>query len=152
MHCQLIYGILPVAKHPLGPFPAGQSFLTHQHPHALSRRCPIATHPSKCVAAPFNRPYVFAKHVTQAIDPYYATLLESRGRGYAVTSPVDLGGGGSVWAAWFQMRDEEDIASTPLISFLADISPDLLPDALARQRGPMYVVLFVPVPPFLSVH
>jgi Thioesterase-like superfamily len=146
LHCQLIYGILSVAKHPFGPFPSGPSYLTHQHPHALSRRCPIATHPSKCIAAPFKRPYAFAKHILQAVDPYYATLLESRGHGYAVTNPVDLGGGGSVWAAWFQMKDAEDIASTPLVAFLADISPDLLPEFLLKQRGPMYVVLLSVMP------
>jgi hypothetical protein len=46
-----------------------------------------------------------------------------------------------VWAAWFQMKDMEDVASTPLVAFLADISPDLLPEVLLKQRGPMYVTL-----------
>ncbi|KIM23766.1 hypothetical protein M408DRAFT_332141 [Serendipita vermifera MAFF 305830] len=139
IHCQLIYGILPVAKHPFGPFPASSNYLTLAHPSAMSRRCPLATHPSKCIATSFKRPYTFAKHLYQAIDPYYATMLESQGHGYVSTNPVDLGGGGSVWAAWFQMKNEEDVSSTPLAAFLADVSPELLPEVLAKQRGPMWV-------------
>lgn len=126
-----------MARHPYGPFKADPSYLPYGHPSALSRRCPISTHPSKCIPTPFTRPYTFARHLIQAVDPYYMTILESRGYGYAVTNPADLGGGGSVWGAWLQMKDREDVASTPLMAFLADVSPELLPELLVRQRGPM---------------
>ncbi|KIM23765.1 hypothetical protein M408DRAFT_11350 [Serendipita vermifera MAFF 305830] len=138
IHCQLIYGTLNVAKHPFGPFPASSNYLTLAHPSAMSRRCPLVTHPSKCTISPFkHRPYTFAKHLAQAIDPYYATTLESQTHGHASTNPMDLGGGGSVWGAWFQMKNEEDISSTPLAAFLADVSPEFIPKG--SKQSPVWL-------------
>jgi hypothetical protein len=128
-----------VAKHPFGAFPSSQGFLTLAHPHALSRRCPLVTHPSKCTVAPFRRPYTFGKHIIQALDPYYTALLERRGAGYSAPNLVDLGGGGSTWGAWYQLLDKGDVITPHMLPFLADVVPELLPDSLAMstERVPM---------------
>ncbi|KAG8772591.1 hypothetical protein FRC15_002630, partial [Serendipita sp. 397] len=53
---------------------------------------------------------------------------------------VDLGGSGFVWGAWYEMVDEEEVLSYSLVSFLADVSPLLLPDSLASKREAPYWV------------
>lgn len=141
-HCQLLYGKLSVAKHPYGSFPATRNQLTLAHPSGLSRRCPISIHPSKCSTTPFERPYTFKKHLIQAIDPYYVAKMERLASlehaGNAESG--DLGGGIFEWGGWYEMVDEGDIITPPLISFLGDVSPLLLPQSIAAKREvPMWV-------------
>ncbi|KAG8811414.1 hypothetical protein FRC19_003798 [Serendipita sp. 401] len=139
LHAQLIYGRLEIAKHPLGPFAASANHLTLAHPSGLSRRCPISIHPSKCTTTPFTRPYTFKKRLIQAIDPYYTSKMEEL-VGDVHAENVDLGGSGFVWGAWYEMVDEEEVLSYSLVSFLADVSPLLLPDSLASKREAPYWV------------
>ncbi|KAG8844101.1 hypothetical protein FRB91_002857 [Serendipita sp. 411] len=133
LHVQLIYGRLEIAKHPFGPFPASTNHLTFAHPSGLSRRCPISIHPSKCTTTPFDRPFTFKRRLVQAVDPYYLAKMEEL-VGDVHTGDVDLGGSGFVWGAWYEMIDEDEVLSYSLVSFLADVSPALLPISLASRR------------------
>ncbi|KAG8801030.1 hypothetical protein FRC18_007892 [Serendipita sp. 400] len=137
LHVQLIYGRLEIAKHPFGPFPASTNHLTFAHPSGLSRRCPISIHPSKCTTTPFDRPFTFKRRLVQAVDPYYLAKMEEL-VGDVHTGDVDLGGSGFVWGAWYEMIDEDEVLSYSLVSFLADVSPALLPISLASRRDTFF--------------
>lgn len=138
--------MLPIAKHPLGPFPAAPNYMTPPHPHPLSRTCPLVTHPSKCTTVPFPAPFTFAKHVAYAFDPYYLDYMERMTHGESRSTMkeneerkgpdgIDMGKGGFVHAAWLDLLSPEDHVITQILPLFADICPDLVPVSVAKEAG-----------------
>jgi hypothetical protein len=55
---------------------------------------------------------------------------------------IDMGKGGFVLAAWFDLLSGEDHVITELLPFLADVSPDLVPQSVIDKAGGRFPTWF----------
>lgn len=87
---------------------------------------------------PFTRPFTFTNHLAQSVDAFYAEEMDKLAVGQAAQHQGDLGGGEFIWAGWVEILGSEDTITVPMLPFLADLTPDVIPRVLDPERAPMY--------------
>ena len=110
----MIFGVLST---PQGSAPG----YTLAPPSPYARRLPLYTHPSTAVNTPVSHltHWNFRDRIQWAWDPIVVAKnsLESPTR----TNETSVGGGGTEWGAWFELKGAEERITTPALAYLVDL-------------------------------
>ncbi|KAI0263996.1 thioesterase-like superfamily-domain-containing protein [Gloeopeniophorella convolvens] len=120
----LVFGVLDPGPNP----PADPAYAPLYPPEPQARTTPFRQPPSRCTAIPLPSLLKFGPYVLWAKDP----TVEAR---HARLNAAGDGDGGFEDGRWFTLRDADDVVTTALLPFLADLHPGLLHDARGFAPG-----------------